>query len=175
MLYVKELQINEGLHLKRVWTRGRGRADRLQKRTATSPWCWTKSGAREEKANGTESQSIPACGWASTRAGCPSGSWIPGNTPTRCTRTSPAEGDPAAQETQGADIADLEIIRHPQRITLIIHTGRPGVIIGAKGANIEKLGKHLQKLVGKKIQIKIKEIRRPETDAQLSPRTCPGS
>ena len=72
-----------------------------------------------------------------------------------------------AEETQGADIADLEIIRHPQRITLIIHTGRPGVIIGAKGANIEKLGKKLQKLVGKKIQIKIKEIGRPETDAQL--------
>ena len=72
-----------------------------------------------------------------------------------------------APETQGADIADLEIIRHPQRITLIIHTGRPGVIIGAKGANIEKLGKKLQKMVGKKIQIKIKEINRPETDAQL--------
>jgi small subunit ribosomal protein S3 len=72
-----------------------------------------------------------------------------------------------AEEAQGADIADLEIIRHPQRITLIIHTGRPGVIIGAKGANIEKLGKKLQKLVGKKIQIKIKEISRPETDAQL--------
>ena len=72
-----------------------------------------------------------------------------------------------ASETQGADIADVEIIRHPQRITIIIHTGRPGVIIGAKGANIEKLGKKLQKQVGKKIQIKIKEISRPETDAQL--------
>jgi small subunit ribosomal protein S3 len=70
-------------------------------------------------------------------------------------------------ETQGADIADVEIIRHPQRITIIIHTGRPGVIIGAKGANIEKLGKKLQKQVGRKIQIKIKEISRPETDAQL--------
>ena len=69
-------------------------------------------------------------------------------------------------ETQGADIADVEIIRHPQRITIIIHTGRPGVIIGAKGANIEKLGKKLQKQVGRKIQIKIKEISRPETDAQ---------
>lgn len=72
-----------------------------------------------------------------------------------------------SSETQGADIADLEIIRHPQRITLIVHTGRPGVIIGAKGANIEKLGKKMQKLVGKKIQIKIKEINRPEADAQL--------
>jgi len=70
-------------------------------------------------------------------------------------------------ETQGADIADVEIIRHPQRITIIIHTGRPGVIIGAKGANIEKLGKRLQKQVGRKIQIKIKEVSRPETDAQL--------
>jgi small subunit ribosomal protein S3 len=72
-----------------------------------------------------------------------------------------------APETQGADIADVEIIRHPQRITIIIHTGRPGVIIGAKGSNIEKLGKKLQKQVGKKIQIKIKEIGRPETNAQL--------
>jgi small subunit ribosomal protein S3 len=72
-----------------------------------------------------------------------------------------------APETQGADIADVEIIRHPQRITIIVHTGRPGVIIGAKGANIEKLGKALQKQVGKKIQIKIKEVSRPETNAQL--------
>jgi small subunit ribosomal protein S3 len=72
-----------------------------------------------------------------------------------------------APETQGADIADVEIIRHPPRITIIVHTGRPGVIIGAKGANIEKLGKALQKQVGKKIQIKIKEVSRPETNAQL--------
>ncbi len=72
-----------------------------------------------------------------------------------------------SSETQGAEIADVEIIRHPQRIAIIIHTGRPGVIIGSKGANIEKLGKKLQKLVGKKIQIKIKEINRPEANAQL--------
>lgn len=70
-------------------------------------------------------------------------------------------------ETQGAEIAEIEIIRHPQRITIIVHTGRPGVIIGSKGANIEKIGKQLQKLVGKKIQIKIKEINRPEANAQI--------
>lgn len=72
-----------------------------------------------------------------------------------------------SQETKGAEIADIEIIRHPQRITIIIHTGRPGVIIGSKGSNIEKLGKKLQKLVGKKIQIKIKEIGRPDLNAKL--------
>jgi small subunit ribosomal protein S3 len=73
----------------------------------------------------------------------------------------------SAPETRGADIAQVEIIRHPQRIALIIHTGRPGVVIGAKGQNIEKLGAKLQRQVGKKIQIKIKEIQRPETNAQL--------
>ncbi len=70
-------------------------------------------------------------------------------------------------ETKGADIADIEIVRKPQRITIIIKTSRPGIIIGAKGANVEKLGGRLQKLADKKIQIKIKEIKRPEADAQL--------
>ncbi|MEW5816797.1 MAG: 30S ribosomal protein S3, partial [Spirochaetota bacterium] len=73
----------------------------------------------------------------------------------------------AGPETKGAEIADVEIIRHPQRITIVIHTSRPGIIIGAKGANIEKVGSRLQKLAGKKIQIKIKEIKKPEINAQL--------
>jgi small subunit ribosomal protein S3 len=70
-------------------------------------------------------------------------------------------------ETKGADIAELEIIRHPQRITIVIHTARPGVIIGVKGANIEKIGAELQKLVAKKIQIKIKEVRNADNNAQI--------
>ncbi|TVR92325.1 MAG: 30S ribosomal protein S3 [Spirochaetaceae bacterium] len=70
-------------------------------------------------------------------------------------------------ETRNAEIADVEIIRHPQRITLVIHTSRPGVIIGTRGANIEKIGTMLQKEAGKKIQIKIKEIKRPEANAQV--------
>ncbi|MDR1576485.1 MAG: 30S ribosomal protein S3 [Treponema sp.] len=70
-------------------------------------------------------------------------------------------------ETRGADIAELEIIRHPQRITITIHTARPGVIIGVKGANIEKIGSGLQKIVSKKIQIKIKEVRNADNSAQI--------
>jgi small subunit ribosomal protein S3 len=70
-------------------------------------------------------------------------------------------------ETKGADIAELEIIRHPQRITITIHTARPGVIIGVKGANIEKISAELQKRVSKKIQLKIKEIRNPDGNAQI--------
>ncbi|TVR33698.1 MAG: 30S ribosomal protein S3 [Spirochaetaceae bacterium] len=69
--------------------------------------------------------------------------------------------------TRGAEIADVEIIRHPQRITLVIQTSRPGVVIGTKGSNIEKIGNMLQQAAGRKIQIKIKEIKRAETDAQV--------
>jgi small subunit ribosomal protein S3 len=70
-------------------------------------------------------------------------------------------------ETKGSDIAELEIIRHPQRITIVIHTARPGVIIGVKGANIEKIGVEIQRLVNKKVQIKIKEVRNADNNAQI--------
>jgi small subunit ribosomal protein S3 len=70
-------------------------------------------------------------------------------------------------ETKGADIADLEIIRQPQRVTVIINTARPGVIIGTKGATIERIGDQLQRLIDKKVAIKIKEIKKPDTDAQI--------
>jgi small subunit ribosomal protein S3 len=70
-------------------------------------------------------------------------------------------------ETKGAEISEVEIIRHPQRVTMVIHTARPGVIIGVKGANIEKIGADLQKIATKKVQIKIKEIKKTENNAQL--------
>ncbi|MGI5173028.1 30S ribosomal protein S3 [Treponema sp. OMZ 840] len=70
-------------------------------------------------------------------------------------------------ECKNADIADIEIVRHPQRVTIVIHTARPGVIIGIKGANIEKIGVEIQKHLTKKIQIKIKEIKRAEINAAL--------
>ncbi|MGI9257025.1 MAG: 30S ribosomal protein S3 [Salinispira sp.] len=71
---------------------------------------------------------------------------------------------PAARN---ADIAEVEIVRHPQQITIIIHTSLPGIIIGTKGATIEKIGAALQKITDKKIQLKIKEIKKPEIDAQI--------
>ena len=70
-------------------------------------------------------------------------------------------------EVKGADVAEIEIIRHPQRITIIIHTARPGVLIGIKGANIERIGQEIQKIASKKLQIKIKEIKKTDTNAQL--------
>jgi len=70
-------------------------------------------------------------------------------------------------ECKNSDIAEIEIVRHPQRVTIVIHTARPGAIIGAKGANIEKIGVEIQKQLTKKVQIKIKEIKRAEVNASL--------
>ncbi len=70
-------------------------------------------------------------------------------------------------ECKNADIAEIEIVRHPQRVTIVIHTARPGVIIGLKGANIEKISTEIQKQLTKKVQIKIKEIKRAEINASL--------
>ncbi|AHH08463.1 SSU ribosomal protein S3P [Borrelia anserina BA2] len=66
------------------------------------------------------------------------------------------------------DISDIEIIRNNlQRVTVIISTPRPGSVIGIKGANLEKIGQLLTKKISKKINIKIKEIKKPECDAQI--------
>ena len=70
-------------------------------------------------------------------------------------------------ECKNADIAEIEIVRHPQRVTIVIHTARPGVIIGQKGANIEKVSADIQKQLTKKVQIKIKEVKRAEVNASL--------
>jgi small subunit ribosomal protein S3 len=70
-------------------------------------------------------------------------------------------------EAKGADIANVEIVRQPTRVTMTIETARPGVIIGAKGANIEKVTGRLQKLTDKKVSVKIKEIKKPDVDAQI--------
>ena len=71
-------------------------------------------------------------------------------------------------ESKSADIAEVEIVRHQQKLTIFIHSARPGVIIGSKGATIERITADIQKKLGnKKILIKIKEIKRPEVSASL--------
>lgn len=64
-------------------------------------------------------------------------------------------------------ISHIEIERASDRVRVIVHTARPGIVIGKQGAEIEKLKGELAKLTDKKIFIDIKEIKRPDRDAQL--------
>jgi small subunit ribosomal protein S3 len=66
-----------------------------------------------------------------------------------------------------AAIADTQIERKPGKVVVTIHTGRPGVVIGKKGAEVDKLRDELAKLSGKEVGINVEEIKRPELDAQL--------
>jgi small subunit ribosomal protein S3 len=64
-------------------------------------------------------------------------------------------------------IACIEIERTAKKVTVSIHTSRPGIVIGKKGEEVERLKAELQHLTQKEIQLNIKEVKKPEMDAQL--------
>ena len=66
-----------------------------------------------------------------------------------------------------AAIADITIERKPGKVVVTIHTGRPGVVIGKKGAEVDKLRDELAQLTGKEVGVNVEEIKRPEVEAQL--------
>jgi len=66
-----------------------------------------------------------------------------------------------------AGVSKIEIERPGQKLKIIIHTARPGIIIGKKGAEVEKLKKEIEDITGKQVAIDIKEVRKPEVNAQL--------
>src|SRR5512147_2526053 len=66
-----------------------------------------------------------------------------------------------------AGIAKVEIERAANKAKVNVHTARPGIVIGKKGAEIEKLKAELNKLTSKETYINIIEVRRPDIDAQL--------
>ncbi len=66
-----------------------------------------------------------------------------------------------------AGIADVEILRQPKKVTIDILTARPGIVIGRKGAEVDKLKEELQLLTGKEILLNIIEIKKPELSSML--------
>ena len=66
-----------------------------------------------------------------------------------------------------AGISKIEIERASDRVKVIVYTAKPGVVIGKGGAEIEKIKAEVQKLTTKKLVVDIKEVKRPDKDAQL--------
>lgn len=71
------------------------------------------------------------------------------------------------KEFYSAAIPRIDIERTREAVTVIVHTGRPGVLIGRKGARIEELRKSLERLCQTKVDIRTKEVEKPELSAQL--------
>jgi len=71
------------------------------------------------------------------------------------------------QRLESADLSRLEIERASNRITLIIYTARPGLVIGQKGQKVDQLRDELQHITGRDVYITIQEIKVAELDAEL--------
>ena len=66
-----------------------------------------------------------------------------------------------------AGVSKIDIERASDRVKVVVYTAKPGIVIGKGGAEIEEVKKQLQKLTDKKLVIDVKEVKRPDKDAQL--------
>lgn len=71
------------------------------------------------------------------------------------------------KELPSAGISLLEIERFPNQVQVTIHTARPGIVIGRKGASVKELRGKLRELTDKAVRVEVEEIAQPDTDAQL--------
>jgi len=71
------------------------------------------------------------------------------------------------QQVGHAGIDDIEIERLPNQVTVIIHTAKPGIIIGRRGTAVKDLRQSLEDLTGKKIKIEVQEVEKPDLSARL--------
>jgi small subunit ribosomal protein S3 len=66
-----------------------------------------------------------------------------------------------------AGVSRVEVERFPGKVKVIVHTAKPGILIGRKGDSVKKIRQDLEALTGKKIDLEIKEIKAPDVDAFL--------
>jgi small subunit ribosomal protein S3 len=71
------------------------------------------------------------------------------------------------RDAEKAGVSRVEVERFPGKVKVIVFTAKPGILIGRKGESVKKIRMDLEALTGKKIDLEIKEIKNPDTDAYL--------
>jgi len=71
------------------------------------------------------------------------------------------------RDSNKAGLSQIEVERFPSKVKVVVHTAKPGIMIGRKGETIKIIRKNLEALTGKKIDLEIREIKNPDTDAYL--------
>ncbi|MEE9465280.1 MAG: 30S ribosomal protein S3, partial [Candidatus Neomarinimicrobiota bacterium] len=66
-----------------------------------------------------------------------------------------------------AGVSHVEISRTAKKVTVTIHTSRPGIVIGRGGEEVERLRSEIRQLLGQEVQLNVSEVKRPELDARL--------
>ncbi len=70
-------------------------------------------------------------------------------------------------EADKAGVSKIEVERFPGKVKVVVHTAKPGILIGRKGDTVKQIRQSLEALTGKKIDLEIKEIKAPDCDAYL--------
>src|SRR5512147_77595 len=71
------------------------------------------------------------------------------------------------RDAEKAGVSRVEVERFPGKVKVVVHTAKPGILIGRKGDTVKQIRQNLEALTGKKIDLEIKEIKAPDTDAWL--------
>ncbi len=71
------------------------------------------------------------------------------------------------RQADRAGVSLIEVERFPGKVKVVVHTAKPGILIGRKGETVKKIRQDLEALTGKKIDLEIKEIKSPDVDAYL--------
>jgi small subunit ribosomal protein S3 len=71
------------------------------------------------------------------------------------------------KDAEKAGVSQVEVERFPGKVEVVVHTAKPGILIGRKGDTVKQIRLGLEALTGKKIDLEIKEIKAPDTDAWL--------
>ncbi len=75
------------------------------------------------------------------------------------------------KELADAEVSRVKIERFPKQINITLYTARPGLVIGRKGAEINRLRQELEELTGQRVSLKVEEVKKPELDAVLVARS----
>ena len=77
-------------------------------------------------------------------------------------------------QNEKAGVSLVEVERYPGKVKVVVHTAKPGILIGRKGDNVKKIRQDLEGVTGKKIDLEIKEIKAPDCDAFLVAKNIAG-
>ncbi|MEN6408183.1 MAG: 30S ribosomal protein S3 [Anaerolineaceae bacterium] len=77
-------------------------------------------------------------------------------------------------EAEKAGVSTVEVERFPGKVKVVVHTAKPGILIGRKGDSVKKMRQDLEALTSKKIDLEIKELKNPDTDAYLVAKNIAG-
>ena len=158
-LFVKSVIVNQGLRLKRMKPRARGRADRNYK--ANLPYRNYFSGRRS-----LMGQKVHPTGMRLGIIKKHNANWYAkGKDYPKFLNEDLKVREFIGTKLKFSSISKVELDRSAQAYVVNIHSSRPGIIIGKKGEEIENLKKQIKKIVNLPTQVNIKEVRKPDLDA----------